>query len=1711
MSDSKSPSTLAGAITSDLRGVHYDFLKDRVPAWFSQASAQRKAELGSHELHLPAWYRTATIEQKTALADQHRRYRETLNQIDARLGRIQDVFEFAEPLLKAAIKVRFKLDLDVRKVFLARKFAFKGRDDLYGFFVFDQQIDQRLTQEYRGVSLLEAALANFTAAEEQALRCSDCQIITDWGSYDGDVVPTFESLKSQSRPIAPHEFARLCRTLDLGMLYQKHIEDIVQPKDATAREALEQQMVEHQRQQLAMTAEIARQQFATKAGGRQVDAGISNDVYQMLKQTLASDKGATLDGKPVKFEALKIFGIELVGPLLIGPDRENSDRVERLVVYWPDDPQQPMKEYASNADFMADLVARLHKGRYRRFFSRFIPMRQQGLFFSRFNKLYQPSGLTPQSDYPLHSRAVKLPMDEASIDGNVWLQLRQRSVEKLYADARAIAVPTGDEDLDARAARLQSYFDSVISVFNLAAFVVPGLGPIMLTVGAAQMCDEVFEGIEAYERGEPKEMWAHFSSVVLNAGFVGTGAVVLPRVHLSSTVDNLKPVTLADGKQKLWKPDLESYKASVTLAPEARPNDLGLYAHEGQTVLALEDDHYLVKLDPASEQYRIQHPSRSDAYTPQLAHNGGGAWRHELERPLAWQGASLMRRLGPVVEGFSDAELEQIRRVSGVENNVLRRLHVEGETVPAILLDTIRKFRAHADASKVAQGVREGSLPSALCGYAASLAVELPGWPTGKAIEAFSGDRLSGHSVKYGNLDASPRNTLKVTRAELMNGRLPERIVASLNEADIQSLLPQYTPRTSEERIAALQKNLETQAINDRARLTRSLYAERQPSANAAVTVVQRDFTGLPASMIQELLADATSAELVTLNTDKRVPLRLAEGARRLQQQMRLTRAYEGLYLDAMVDRDTETLILNTLETLPGWMDDVRLEIREGGIEGEVRASVGPEDAGERKVLLRQNDGRYETRNDRDEHLHGADDLYCSIQHALPDRHRQAIGLPHVGQGAELKAKIIEHQLTGDRLRPLLKMQPRLQPFFRVPQRLSGERIGYPLSDHPDVSQWRPAFEQRIRDLYPTITQEQMDATIASWGDSRETILSNREREYQSFNRTLHNWANAQMLGVSPEERLTPEFRQRRDARLTIIGALDQAWRRTGEIDRDNTGWPQGQHIDLSDIDLHGQLEEMPALTANLNHVSHIDLSGTGIVDADGFLSHFKRLRRLNLSKNELQRIPESMGRMVHLTDLDLSDNQIELDQDAVNQLSKLSQLRYLALEGNPLKLPPDIGLMPNLLILLLANTEINSWPLGLFGQLRSRTMFLDLSFNKLEVIPQVTPGSEQAEVVARTHISQEPNFISPQNLRRVRDYRQSVGFEPERPSPPAGVLDSNRWKEGLTESQWKEKQDVWADLERVPGSEPFFNELRKLSESADARSADEEARVELCAKVWSMVEATAASTVLREKLFRMAAAPTTCVDAGAQLFNAMGIEVLISQAYDFGADEIEPRLLELARGKSRLDELGRIARERVNELIAQGRSYIEFDNEGDLVSHVDAQGQRLEDIDEVEIHMVYPTQLAQRLDLPWQSREMMFRAPDVSQEMITRAYERVLEKERGPLLQERLIEQPCWTDYLKRRHSESIRALHAKGEPLLDLQDAQNAWVKTESAVQKIYWRSEVVRLAKLLGKPDSEVKPGAVMSDAQYFAEMEAIAAQEKALIARLTGEALQRANLQ
>jgi hypothetical protein len=342
----------------------------------------------------------------------------------------------------------------------------------------------------------------------------------------------------------------------------------------------------------------------------------------------------------------------------------------------------------------------------------------------------------------------------------------------------------GDEDAASRWKRLISYLDIAWNVFNYTAMLVPGLGEAVLGLMVAQMLAELAEGIDDWSQGDRAEASAHINGVLINfaqLALMGAGHVLpkgLPTVKPSSFVDNLLIVEMPDGKTRLWKPDLAPYEHEVKLPAGSRPDRRGVYRHNEAQVLKLNDKHYSLDADPQSGKLRMEHPRRLDAYQPQLEHNGAGAWKTELERPLEWDKRKLLRRLGHSVDDFDDATLDQIQAVSGVDEDALRRMHVESEPPPPLLVDTITRFRAYADAGKVPDQLLDNQLPDVLFNPLMKLFTDpRHGWPESRAVELFDGSQ----TIKYGNNDALPADTLKLTHAEFRS-----RKVARVHRADIQ-------------------------------------------------------------------------------------------------------------------------------------------------------------------------------------------------------------------------------------------------------------------------------------------------------------------------------------------------------------------------------------------------------------------------------------------------------------------------------------------------------------------------------------------------------------------------------------------------------------------------------------------------------------------------------------------------------------------------------------------------------------------------------------------------------------------------------------------------------------------------------------------------------------------------------------------------------------
>ena len=247
-------------------------------------------------------------------------------------------------------------------------------------------------------------------------------------------------------------------------------------------------------------------------------------------------------------------------------------------------------------------------------------------------------------------------------------------------------------------------------------------------------------------------------------------------------------------------------------------------------------------------------------------------------------------------------------------------------------------------------------------------------------------------------------------------------------------------------------------------------------------------------------------------------------------------------------------------------------------------------------------------------------------------------------------------------------------------------------------------------------------------------------------------------------------------------------------------------------------------------------------------------------------------------------------------------------------------------------------------------------------------------------------------------------------------------------------------------------------------------------------------------------------------MFNALGVEVSVYEIYGIPETDVrQTRMLKLARGKARLDELGRIARARVAELEALGRQHPEYDADGNSVRHYDDQGRLLEDIDEVEIYLRYTTTLAERLDLPWQSPGMMFVAPDVTAQMIESAFNHVMVLEAGDGIVTQLLEQPLWVTFLERTFKSSLQSVQVKMDALSDLLTAQEAWAEQGhlSEEQKVALRIQIEKAADFLKIPASDVAPGKVMSSDDYDAHLQRLYGTRQTYLEIMTKKALAEAS--
>ncbi|MGH8385710.1 MAG: NEL-type E3 ubiquitin ligase domain-containing protein [Pseudomonas sp.] len=1553
------------------KSIHFDLIRKAIPTWLLSTSVARVNALKNAKLSHLDWHSSSTPAAQRSLKNAASRHWTAQNNVDKALRDLLDVSAFAKPLLQKALKDRFGVEDDVEQTWLHLYVPVKS-----AWWV----LDYSGATKSRFVSLLDAALHNFSA--DEAFH-PDSDFITrpdSRGHY---------SVKNLKQKLSLEQFKALCRELDIGARYQQHLNGFLRPADKVASNVLRHKIILGQKSALNVAARMAL-----------MKKDIDQEAYAVIEGMLDDRSRLKWHDQPISYYNLDMMDTRLTGIVLIAADSigatgplpvidDSSPAAPTgplpVIAYVPNDPEHPLKQYSSSLAFITELTRQLRDGAsansYQQFFSQFVPHQQRGHFFAglndRLSKIkWQP--VPPGSSLPtwretaidkpdLQFRVSKIQEDRETVfKTDLWGYFYRQKLNKTFNDAREIAISTEYVDRMARWAWWDNLERILSDILNVALLVatpfVPGLGELMMAYTAYQLTYDTLEGIVDLAEGRLAEAGVQIlgvlESVVQLGAFAAAGAVGnVAGTKLSVFFEGLKPVQLANGETRLWNPDLTPYqRPNVVLAADAKPDAQGIHLHQGRRILPLDNQHFEVLEDPVTGQQRIRHPKRFDAYAPTLRHNSQGAWVCETESPREWEGSTLMRRLGHSTDGFSDAQLEQIRQISATDEAALRRVHVDNTAPPPLLSDSLQRLASPAVA------------PAAL---------------------------------------------------------------------------------------------------------------------SAEVAPLFSDFPELPATVAEKIIAGASESERQRIGQEKRLPLRLKTQARELQFETQAVRAAQGLYPDTPITADTERLVLGTLRLNSDTFGNLRIEVRQATFDGELRCSAGPDDAAKVRVLIRDDAGQYEVRDGADQPIHEAGGFLEAVLQATQENGQNAPGYKPGDTEGFRQWLIVKSEAPSER-RTVLATAP-VRPVAEPATMLLVRGGGY--------SKEGKTLHERIKDFYPHFSEAEVNRFANALTERGEPLraIEQHESDLQELWEILNLWQHSQPSAWGPD---SEGFLNGGGGH--IVENLINCFERK-VTDMGNRTDPAHYSLDLSrellPLDLDRWWSKRPELTRFLKKITHLKLDNTHFsAQANGLLKDFPNLRELSASRCELTRLPENISAMHRLERLRLSDNRIVLDEPAVKKLKDLTYLEILRLDKNPLGRLVDISRMPRLKVVGLRDTGSSTWPEGTLSKPRPRGFLLDLRTNPIDRIPEVVPGSSEAWVVARTRL--DVGNLSELNQVRYQAIRRSMALPPEPVVPPNSeadwVLNTN-----FSADHWNDvpgwgvdRANLWSELVDEPQAERFLSVLLDTRLSADFRAGGQ-ARDRLVQRVWRMLDAVYVDSPLREKLFTMAIAPVDCADAGAQLFNSMGVQVLVSEAYSYtvGQAELEQKLVSLAKGAVRLEYVNEIAR-------------------ADVAS-------RGGNPDDVEVYLAYQTGLADRLDLPWQSKGMLYRqVSGVTDAMIDQAYDTVLDLSEGDGLVNRMLEQDFWQNYLNERYPVRMEANKQRYQTLYDqletLRTTQREWTQATSGIQRADLRARLRELMNDLPVPDTVVFADEPFSDATFDRLLVDLADEEKELSRRLTRDAMRRAGL-
>ena len=608
---------------------------------------------------LPEWLKKARKESvkalRAALTD-HLASRKALAPL---LGRLLPLDHFAKARLGPAIEAKLEMQLDLDKAVwreerlraIARPF-----DPVPGLLPPDLQ--QVLVYE----PLLQKLLQNFTDGEsffeqtavirQQPAEGSSAQVLT-WQIDD---------------------LVALCRDTDVGGAYQLHLDQVLTPELTTA-------LGNDQRTGLAWVIETAA-----------LRAQLKNSDLDMLRLLVQGKVARHAQGWNGVARAVQVLDCRVDGAMafeLVEPPRRQSDfpagppdSLKGVILYLPDDHEQPLRRFADWDAVNDALVRYLRDVSFRSAFVQRIALNQRAEFQTLLDKRLSDD----QPDLQPSRLAVK---DDLFIDA------ARRHVSRIREDARFLAVPTAEVDRRTRADRLAALEEAGLALVGLAGLFVPAINAVLLGDFARQLLTQVYEGASHWAQGHQHEALEHLVDLVASVAVLGTAAAGIHTIRCAFA-DTLEPVTTESGSQRLWQNTLSPYRTAGSDISLTERHD-GLFSGDDQLWWHDQGTFYAVRQDSEGS-WRLLHQDGTERFGPALRGNGERGWWLRIDRPLEWQGnARLLTALWPAARALSDEQVGQILTVAGLDEAMLRQLLVESRPLPVALRDTLQRFAVQAE------------------------------------------------------------------------------------------------------------------------------------------------------------------------------------------------------------------------------------------------------------------------------------------------------------------------------------------------------------------------------------------------------------------------------------------------------------------------------------------------------------------------------------------------------------------------------------------------------------------------------------------------------------------------------------------------------------------------------------------------------------------------------------------------------------------------------------------------------------------------------------------------------------------------------------------------------------------------------------------------------------------------------------------------------